>query len=136
YSDGLDSHAQLKGTGKGYGWTAGVYYQIPDLMSISLVHHSKVITKLDNGDAVFKVPSSIQSSFPTGNTFNAKLPLPSTTTLGLAFPINDNTSIAVDASFVNWKVYKALAFDFATNTSSLPDSYSERNYSNGGSVKV
>lgn len=136
FSDGTDAHAQLKGSGKGYGWNGGLYYSIPDLMSISLVHHSKVVTKLDNGKAIFTVPASMNSSFPSGNTFNAQLPLPSITTLGLGFPINEKISIAVDASFVNWKIYKELAFDYAENTSLLIDTRSERNYRNSGSVKV
>lgn len=136
FIDGKDAHAQLKGRGKGYGWNAGVYYSIPDLMSISLVHHSKVVTKLNNGDAIFTVPDAIASSFPNANTFNAKLPLPSTTILGLAFPINEQISIAVDASFVNWKVYKELAFDYAENTPLLQDTKSDRKYGNGGSLKI
>lgn len=136
FSDGRDAHMQLKGSGKGYGWNGGLYYSIPDLMSISLVHHSKVLTKLEKGDAVFTVPSSMKSSFPVGNTFNAQLPLPSITTLGLGFPINEKISIAVDASFVNWNVYKELAFDFAENTPLLMDTHSKRNYRSSGSVKV
>lgn len=134
--DGSEAHVQLKGSGKGFGWNAGVYYSIPQLMSISLTHRSKVITKLDNGDAIFTVPESLRSSFPSGNTFTSELPLPSTTTLGLAFPINEQISIALDASFVNWKIYKELAFDYAENTPLLEDTRSERNYGNGGSIKI
>ena len=132
----IEAHAQLKGSGKGYGWNAGIYYSIPQLMSISLTHRSKVITKLDNGDAIFTVPESVRSSFPIGNTFKSELPLPSTTTLGLAFPINEEISIALDASFVNWSIYKELVFDYAENTSLLEDTHSERNYSDGGSIKI
>lgn len=136
FSDGSDAHVQLKGSGKGYGWNAGLYYSIPNIMSISLVHHSKVVTKLDNGDAIFTVPSSTQANFPAGNTFNAQLPLPSTTSLGFGFPVNERICVAVDASFVNWKVYKELAFDYSENTPLLADTRSERKYGNGGSVKV
>lgn len=135
-SDGSDAHARLKGSGKGYGWNAGLYYSIPEIMSISLSHRSKVVTKMENGDAIFTVPSSFASSFPAGNTFSGQLPLPSTTSLGLAFPINEMISIAVDANFVNWKVYKELVFDYAENTPLLMDTRSERNYKNGGSIKV
>lgn len=135
-ANGTEAHAQLKGSGKGYGWNAGIYYNIPQLMSISLTHRSKVITKLDNGDAIFTVPESVRASFPLGNTFTSQLPLPSTTTLGLAFPISEQISIALDASFVNWKVYKELMFDYVENTPLLEDTYSERNYGNGGSIKI
>lgn len=136
FSDGSDAHAELKGSGSGYGWNAGVYYSIPNIMAISLVHRSKVVTTLNNGDAIFSVPSSAAAGFPAGNTFDAKLPLPSTTTLGLGIPINEKISVAVDASFVNWKVYQELAFNYAENTATLPDTKSERNYGNGGAVRV
>lgn len=136
FSDGRDAQAQLIGSGRGYGWNAGVYYRIPNVMAVSLVHHSKVNTKLTDGDAIFTVPASVQASFPIGNTFSAELPLPSTTTLGLSFPVNEQIDIAVDASFVNWKVYKELAFDYMENTSILQDTRSARNYGNGGSIKV
>ena len=136
HSDGTDASAQLTGTGAGYGWNAGIYYRMDNGFAISLVHRSKVITKLENGDAIFNVPESVRSNFPVGNTFNAELPLPSTTTLAFGYPINENTSLALDLSFVNWEVYKELAFDYAENTPILEDTRSERNYSNGGSAKL
>lgn len=136
FSDGSDAHVELDGSGKGYGWNAGLYYSIPEIMSISLVHHSKVVTTLNNGDAIFTVPSSTRFNFPAGNTFDAQLPLPSITTLGLGFLVNERISIAVDGSFVNWNVYKELSFDYAENTSLLMDTRSVRKYGNGGSVKV
>lgn len=136
HSDGTDASAQLVGTGSGYGWNAGIYYQMDNGLAISLVHRSKVVTKLESGDAIFNVPESVRSSFPAGNTFDAELPLPSTTTLAFGYHINDNTSLAFDVSFVNWEVYKELAFDYAQNTPALEDTRSERNYSNGGSAKL
>ena len=136
FMDGTDAHVQLKGTGKGYGWNAGIYYSIPAIVAISIVHHSKVGTNFNNGDATFTVPDGVIGSFLAGNTFTTNLPLPSTTTLGLAFSVNDQIGIAFDANFVNWKVYKELAFDYAENTSSLQDSKSDRMYGNGGSVKI
>ena len=135
-SDGTDAHAQLTGSGSGIGWTTGIYYRMDNGFAVSLVHRSKVVTKLEDGDAICNVPESVRSSFPEGNTFKAELPLPSTTTLAFAYAINENTSLALDASFVNWKVYKELAFDYAQNTPALEDTRSERNYSNGGSVKL
>lgn len=135
-SDGSDANARLTGTGKGYGWNAGLYYRTQDGISIALVHHSKVVTKLTDGDAVFNVPDTYRPAFPEGNTFDSEIPLPSTTTLGIGIPVNERTSIAIDGSFVNWKVYKELVFDYSTNTPVLQDTRSERNYGNGGSIKI
>lgn len=111
-SDGSDANARLTGTGKGYGWNAGLYYKTQNDVSIALVHHSKVVTKLSDGDAVFNVPEPAQPAFPEGNTFDSEIPLPSTTTLAVGIPVNERTSIAIDGSFVNWKVYKAFGMIF------------------------
>ncbi|TCK80728.1 OmpP1/FadL family transporter [Albibacterium bauzanense] len=135
-SDGSDANAQLTGTGKGYGWNAGLYYKTQNGISIALVHHSKVTTKLKNGDAIFNVPEPYKPVFPEGNTFDSEIPLPSTTTLALGIPVSERTSIAIDGSFVNWKVYKELVFDYSMNTPALQDTRSERNYGNGGSIKL
>ena len=133
---GMESHLTLKGTGNGYGWNAGIYYRAENGFAVSLAHRSKVVTKLEEGDAIFDVPDALRPGFPEGNTFSSELPLPGTTTLGFALPVSTTTSLAFDASLVYWSVYKELAFDFETNTPLLEDSRSERNYRNGGSLKL
>lgn len=135
-SDGSDANTRLTGTGKGYGWNAGLYYKMQNGVSVALVHHSKVVTKLSDGDAVFNVPEAYKPAFPEGNTFDSEIPLPSTTTLGIGIPVSDKTSIAIDGSFVNWKVYKDFVIDFSQNTPALEDTRSERNYKNGGAVRL
>src|SRR5690554_4645408 len=135
-SDGSDANAHLTGTGKGYGWNAGIYYKMQNGVSLALVHHSKVVTKLRDGDAVFNVTDAFKQFFPDGNTFDSEIPLPSTTTLGIGIPVNEKTSIAIDGSFVNWRVYKEFVFDFSKNTPALEDSRSERNYGNGGAIRL
>lgn len=135
-SDGSDANARLTGTGRGYGWNAGLYYRMQNGVSIALVHHSKVVTKLNDGDAVFNVPDTYKLAFPEENTFSSEIPLPSTTTLGIGIPVSERTSIAIDGSFVNWKVYKEFVIDFSKNTPVLQDTRSERNYGNGGSIKL
>ncbi len=135
-NDGRDASAELRGKGKGYGWNAGIYYRSSRGLSLALVHRSKVITKLNNGDALFDVPSAVSASFPEGNKFSAELPLPATTTLGIAFSVSDKTDIAIDGSYVQWSIYKELAFDYEKNTALLQDTRSERNYRDGGSIKL
>lgn len=136
YPDGRSGKATLEGTGSGYGWNAGLYIKTQSDITFAVVHKSKVVTKLNDGDATFEVPASLASSFPAGNTFNAELPLPSTTTLGIGIPVSKSTTLAFDASWVQWHVYKELAFDYATNTSALADTKSARNYRDGSSFKL
>jgi len=136
YPDGRSGLATLDGTGDGWGWNAGIYIKTLSNISFAVVHKSKVNTKLNGGSATFDVPESLRTSFPAGNTFNAELPLPSTTTLGVGIPLSSKTQLAFDASWVQWRVYQELAFDYATNTSALLDTRSERNYRDGASVKL
>lgn len=129
-------HATLKGTGKGYGWNAGIYFKTESGISIGITHHSKVITKLNNGDALFNVPGSLQSGFPAGNKFNSELPLPATTTLGLGFYPSAKTTIAFDINWVGWHIYKSLNFDYKVQTALLMNSQSPRNYKDAASLKL
>ena len=114
----------------------GFIYQTLSNISFALVHKSKVITKLDGGSAEFEVPKSLEGSFPAGNTFNAELPLPATTSLGVGIPLSKSTVLAFDASWVQWHIYQDLSFDYATNTPALVDTKSARNYRDGSSFKL
>jgi long-chain fatty acid transport protein len=132
-SDGSESKATLKGAGEGYGWNAGLYIKTLSNITIGITHRSKVVTKLNVGDAISDVPTSLASTFP--KKFNAELPLPATTTLGFGFFPTSKTTVALDLSWVHWNVYKSLAFDY-DNNARIPDTNSPRNYSDGGAIKL
>lgn len=136
FPDGRAGKATLDGTGKGYGWTAGLYVKTLSDISFALVYKSKVVTKLNDGSATFDVPQSLKTSFPDGNTFNSRLPLPSTTTLGIGLPLGSKTKLAFDANWVQWHIYKELDFDYAINTPALADTKSARLYRDGASFKL
>jgi long-chain fatty acid transport protein len=133
---GADGQAQLKGSGKGYGYNAGIYLIPSKKLSIGIDYRSKVNTTINNGDAIFTVPASVQANFPQPNTFTASIPLPSTTSVGFGFRPTREWTVGLDGSFVKWNVYKALAFDYAANTATLQDTYSPRNYQNAYSIRA
>jgi long-chain fatty acid transport protein len=134
-------HAELNGKANGFGFNAGVYYEPIEKLSIGLSYRSQVNMNVNSGDATFTVPASLQSNFPNGK-FTAKLPLPQVLTLGFGYKATDKLSLALDLNYVGWKAYDTLAFDYATNTTSLVDTKSARNYKNtiairlGGQYKV
>jgi long-chain fatty acid transport protein len=132
-ADGSDSKATLDGSGEGYGYNVGIYFKTLSGVTIGIVHKSKVVTKINGGDATFDVPTALQSSFPT--KFDSQLPLPATTSLGFGFYPCPKTTIAFDANWVHWSVYKELAFHYDNNTR-VPDTKSPRNYSDGASLKL
>jgi long-chain fatty acid transport protein len=133
-SSGQPGQAELNGTGKGYGWNAGIFYK-SKAITIGISHRSGVSTTISNGSAVFNVPASLQSSFPQPNTFNSTIPLPATNSIGLGFYPTPKWTVAFDANFVGWSVYKALAFDYKSNTPALQDTYSQRNYKDAVSLR-
>lgn len=135
-SSGQDGQAELKGTGNGYGWNAGVFIKPSSKITIGITHRSKVSTTISNGNAIFIVPASLQSGFPQPNSFTSTIPLPATNSLGIGFYPTDKWTVALDVNLINWDVYKVLAFDYKTNTTSLQDTYLQRNYKNAVSLRA
>lgn len=140
-ANGNVGHAELSGKANGYGFNAGIYFKPIEKLSVGLTYRSQVNMSVNSGDATFTVPSSLATNFPSGK-FTAKLPLPSVLTLGLGYSPTNKLSLALDINYVGWKAYDTLAFDYATNTSSLVDTKSARNYKNifafrlGGQYKI
>jgi long-chain fatty acid transport protein len=122
-------HAELAGKAIGFGYNCGIHYDVSDKFSIGINYRSKVQMNLNNGNATFTVPESLNANFPD-STFTGGLPLPQVTTLGFAYKPSEKIKFALDINHVGWKVYDTLAFDYAKNTTSLLDTKSPRNYKN------
>ena len=135
-SAGQDGQAELKGSGNGYGFNSGIYLK-PESgkFTVGLTYRSKVTTTINNGNAIFDVPSSLQSGFPQPNTFDSSIPLPAVASLGLGFYPTKKWTIAADVNYTFWDVYKVLAFNYATNTPDLQDTYSQRDYKNAVTLR-
>jgi long-chain fatty acid transport protein len=134
-ANGNYATAELKGNANGMGYNLGIYYKATDKLSIGLTYRSKVKMTLDDGTATFNVPSGLNSSFPDG-AFSASLPLPSTTSIGLAYHFSEKWMMTFDFNYIAWSVYKSLMFDYANNTSSLQDTDSPRNYKDAYAIRV
>lgn len=128
--------AELKGSGKGYGWNAGVYFKTESGITVGITHRSQVTTTINDGNAIFTAPASLQSGFPQPNTFSSTIPLPATNSIGFGFYPSKQWTLALDVNVVSWSVYKALAFDYKSNTPALQDSYFARNYKDAAVVRV
>jgi len=135
-SAGQDGQAELKGTGKGYGWNAGIYMKTEVGLTVGLTHRSGVNTTINNGNAIFNVPASLQANFPQPNTFTSSIPLPSTSSIGFGYSPCKRWLLAFDANLIAWDVYKALAFDYKLTTPFLQNTYSPRNYQDAFSLRA
>jgi long-chain fatty acid transport protein len=121
--------AELSGKALGFGFNAGIHYNLNKKLSMGITYRSQIKMRLKNGQATFTVPSSLNSNFPDGS-FTGALPLPQVLTLGWAYKASDKWSFVLDINHVGWKAYDTLAFDYEQNTSSLLDTKSPRNYHN------
>lgn len=121
--------AELAGKALGFGFNAGVHYDLNKKLSVGITYRSQINMSLNDGEANFTVPSSLDPNFPDGK-FTGALPLPSVTTLGWAYKPNEKWKLVLDINHVGWKAYDTLAFDYEQNTTSLLDTKSPRNYKN------
>ncbi len=133
--DGEYASAELDGSGQGFGYNVGLYFQPTNYLSIGLTYRSQINMNITSGTATFTVPSSVEDKFPSGS-FTSSLPLPQVLTLGFGIKPNDQLSIAIDANYVGWNAYDTLAFDYETNTESLEDTKSARKYENALAIRM
>lgn len=124
---GDDNSVNLKGNTASYGYNFGIHYQATEKLTVGLTYRSEIEMELEGGDADFSVDPALRSNFPD-TKFDATLPLPSTTTLGIAYQASDKLLLSVEGSLVGWSTYESLDFDFEDNTESLEDSENPRNY--------
>ncbi len=132
-ASGEYGHAELSGSGHGFGYNVGLYFEPTRHLNFAITYRSQVNMNLKKGEADFTVPESLNDKFPDGR-FTSSIPLPSVFTFALGVKASEKLAIALDANYVNWKAYDTLAFDYENNTSSLLDTKSARLYE--GSIAV
>lgn len=130
-------------SGVGLGFNIGILYSPNDRLSIGLSYRSKVMMKLNNGDASISYGSpelqtlfamlSQSPNFPAavkgammldGGNFNAQLPIPSNTNLGVAWKATDKMLISAELQYVGWKAYDTLSIVFPNVTMNSPKNFS------------
>jgi len=127
------------------GINVGIMYDISDKFTLGFSYRSKMMMKVDAGEAELKYASqTVESLFtqlgqmndqfavPPINegTFKAELPLPSNATLGLSYRPNERLELALDLQFVGWKAYKSLDLQFTENILGGYEIKSNKNYKN------
>ncbi|MEJ2882796.1 OmpP1/FadL family transporter [Pedobacter sp. GR22-6] len=130
-SNGLQTTAQLKGDSHDFGWNAGIYIETLSGLTFGISHRSQVTAKVEDGDAnFFNAPATVTASLPS--RFNANLPLPATSTIGVGYAPSDKTKLALDVNWVWWHTYEDLTFYYDNNTSTP----SARNYHDAATFRL
>lgn len=135
FLDGSDGNAKLRGHGSGLGLNVGIHAQVLKDLNLGLTYRSQVNMKVKSGDAVFHVPTSLESAFPNSK-FSTSLPLPAVLSLGVAYTVNSKLIIQADFNYVNWKPYDTLSFDYKQNTPQLQDTHTPRLYENTLAIRL
>ncbi|MBI9064570.1 MAG: outer membrane protein transport protein [Marinilabiliaceae bacterium] len=127
----MEGSVNLTGDTWSYGYHAGITYRPTDKFTVGLDYRSKIVMKIEAGEANFDVPDALKSeaTFPEGNTFDAEMPMPTNITFGLGYQLNEKWLVAADLQYVGWSAYESLDFYFEKNSESL-DSENARNYDN------
>jgi long-chain fatty acid transport protein len=125
----------LSGSTIEYGYNVGVTITPGDQFSIGIDYRSKVAMQLEDGDADFTIPTSVENLIPKKNYFNAELPLPANLDIGVAYMPNEKLTLALELDFVFWGVYDSLKFEFKEKPELL-NSSNPRLYSNTAIFRV
>lgn len=148
-------NAKLEGETKvTYGFNIGILYTPNDQWSFGLSYRSKVMMKIEEGDATVTYgtpeleslvtalsnpasplfnPSIAGAKAFNGQTFDAQLPIPSNLNFGAAYKLNKNILLSAELQYVGWKAYDTLLIEFANPAYTKPQT---KNFSNSMIYRV
>lgn len=107
-----NASASLSGNSSDIGFNIGLFFQAGDKVTVGIDYRSEMKFKVEDGDASFNIPSSLQTLIPAENKFEAELPLPANLDFGIAVEVSDRVLLAFEMNWINWSVYDSLSFTF------------------------
>jgi long-chain fatty acid transport protein len=106
-----DGFARIKGDDWGYGWNAGVIFQITKTTRLSLAYRSKVKLNLEghaefsNIPVAFALSPTLTAGFANGSV-SAKLTTPDSVSSSIFQQINDRWDIMADLTWIHWNSFQ------------------------------
>ena len=122
-----EANVRLLGTDFNYGFNVGVYYQATSKMSIGLDYRSQITMKIEDGEARFSIPESLETMVSKNNKFSAELPLPANLDFGISYQITEKLLAAIEVDYIFWSAYQEISFTFEEN-GDLLDNTNPREY--------
>ncbi|WP_375435890.1 OmpP1/FadL family transporter [uncultured Hymenobacter sp.] len=130
-------HIELDGKAENkIGYNAGIFFKPSDKLSVGISYRSKIDAQVKGGDVTFSNVSASFASRFEATKFDATLPLPATTSIGIGIMPNENLTIGLDANFVEWSKYRVLRFDFDKQVNGNTFSESKRFYEDALTFRV
>ncbi|MBE9480760.1 MAG: outer membrane protein transport protein [Bacteroidetes bacterium] len=130
-----NSEVNLEGNTSNIGFNVGIYFKPNDKFSFGIDYRSKIIMKMEDGDATFTVPSALSSNLPKDNKFDAELPMPANLDFGLAFNVNEKLTLAAEVNWVMWSTYDSLIFTFK-ESGDLLNTANPREYKDSWIIRI
>lgn len=120
----------------GLGWVAGLYYQVPEFLAISLRYQSRITHKISDGKARINPAPAVANAAGERMAFTSEVPVPSRITLGVSVPINEEFTVALDADYQHWKGIKRNAFLNKDPDDNRIEVHREFRYKTAGALRV
>ncbi|MFH1937113.1 MAG: outer membrane protein transport protein, partial [Bacteroidota bacterium] len=127
--NGAEGKINIKGSTYNVGFNGGILVRPVKGLNIGVDYRSKINMVVDDADATFTVPASMQSNFPDQKVATS-LPLPANLDFGISYEIKEKLMIGINLCYVFWGAYDTLVFDFKTKTAALDKSYAPAMYEN------
>jgi long-chain fatty acid transport protein len=108
----------ITGNTTNIGFNGGILIHPVKGLNIGIDYRSKIMMKVDDGEAKFDVPASMETTFPDSRVSTA-LPLPANLDFGISYEIKEKFLIGINLCYVFWSVYDSLIFTFQQKTSAL-----------------
>ncbi|MFH1159767.1 MAG: outer membrane protein transport protein, partial [bacterium] len=97
--NGMEGKANIKGNAFNVGFNGGILIRPVKGLNIGVDYRSKINMVVDDADATFTVPASMQSTFPDQKVATS-LPLPANLDFGISYEIKEKLLIGINLCYV------------------------------------
>lgn len=105
-----DGFAELTGDSIGYGWNAGLTYDMSPETRFGLAYRSEVSHDVE-GEADFTIPFPLGASF-TDTGLKSSVDLPATLSASVHHQMNSDISLLADITWTGWSSFQELRIDY------------------------
>ena len=134
--DNHEGELSIKGNATTWGINAGILWWPASDLRLGISYRSQMKLEFEDAQAIFKVPSLVETSFPSPNTVSTSIPLPASLDAGIAWDASERWMWVVNLNYVFWNVFENRQLDFAINSSVLVDENNPSEYSNTFSLRI
>jgi long-chain fatty acid transport protein len=129
-----EGNSTVEGDDVGYGWTAGLNWEMTEDTRFGLSYNSEVKHKLE-GDITFDSAAKGLATPYTDRKATAKITTPEAIAFGASHDFNDQWTVMGDLQWTNWNSVKDLVFNYdgLINSNLATSSSTTENYHWGSS---